>query len=112
METLLVISGKELELLRSRRRRWWLGWAVAGLLLLGLVWEAGQVRAYHKSTAEVRVMKLDLEEVQRQQLEDTRALVLAWDHQQQAINMVVAAAEYLQERKNLVDYSRGMARSH
>lgn len=95
---LVVADRQEIDGLRDRARRWWLGWLLSALMLAG----SGALYVQQARLA------ARLTEVQAQQIAVTlqqdqvrAAQEQAWEQQEQAIQVVLAWAGYIRDRLSI-----------
>lgn len=95
---LVVADRQEIDGLRLRARRWWLGWALSLLMLVGCgALYLQQVRLAAQLT-EVQARQIELV-IQQDRIQ--RAQEQAWEQQEESIQVVLAWATYIRERLNI-----------
>ena len=95
---LVVADRQEIDGLRARARRWWLGWVLSALMLAGSgVLYVQQARLADRLT-EVQAQQIA---VTLQQDQVRAAQEQAWEQQEQAIQVVLAWAGYIRDRLSI-----------
>ncbi len=106
MSQLAIVSEDDIIILQFYKKFWYAGWLVA--LVMSIV-AAVAFGCYLGSMKSAKTLALALDRVETTRLgvdRSVEALARAWQEQHEAVSVVIAAADYLQERTKLVDYNR------
>jgi hypothetical protein len=108
MDPYKIISVPEFQRLVRYKLLATVGWGLCVVLVLALVFALGELRAINRAMAEVRQLKAEVLEVQRQQEQVTASYVKAWQLQESTAATLIQWGEFAIEKKQLTQQNKNM----
>lgn len=104
-----IVTSQELATLRKLKKIWWIGWGVALVCGILLIYSWARMQKAEELLNKMPELESRLEDLQDTQTKINDKFIEAWHNQERTADSLLIMGSYFKDRKDISNLNNGMA---